>query len=107
MGKKKSKNCYEFYSGKEYLFRGDWTPLAQPDTPTDTEPGTPERMEVFRQRLEAGLDMWHPDDYRRPVSRLEGRAVLQALGVLGDDWSGDDLRLRSSSGPSMYVVSRN
>jgi hypothetical protein len=31
-------------------------------TPTDLPPGTPEKIELLRQRAEHGLQLFHPDD---------------------------------------------
>jgi hypothetical protein len=33
-----------------------------PAKPTRTVPGSPERIEVYVRRLEAGEELWHPDD---------------------------------------------
>lgn len=35
-----------------------------PVFPTRTEPGSPERIDTYRDRLEAGFQMHHPQDVR-------------------------------------------
>jgi hypothetical protein len=34
-----------------------------PARPTDTAPGTPERIEVYRERAKAGVCLFHPHDF--------------------------------------------
>ncbi len=34
-----------------------------PARPTDTARGTPERVEVYRERAEAGVSLFHPHDF--------------------------------------------
>lgn len=38
-----------------------------PDTPTDCEPGTPEKMAVLAARAEAQTELHHPQDRKRLV----------------------------------------
>ena len=43
----------------------DFEPKATEDfRKTSATPGTPEKLEVLRQRAEAGLPLWHRDDVR-------------------------------------------
>ena len=37
-----------------------------PPTPTPALPGTPEKVAVFRQRVAARTQLWHPQDPRIP-----------------------------------------
>ena len=32
------------------------------DQPTKHLPGTPEKIEILKERLENGEELWHPDD---------------------------------------------
>lgn len=33
-------------------------------SPTDAEPGSPDKIEVLRMRVEKREHLWHPDDFR-------------------------------------------
>ena len=46
-------------------FYGDgecWEPSTQDDTPTNDLPGSPEKLDVMRQRLDDGKEIWHDKD---------------------------------------------
>ena len=42
-------------------------PLVTPSEPTQAKPGSPEKIEVMRQRVERGESPFHPDDETRPL----------------------------------------
>lgn len=61
--RRKSRSIFEHTD----RFRGayqerDWEPHAPADRPTDSRPGSAERMREYRRRLELGREMWHEDD---------------------------------------------
>lgn len=39
-----------------------------PPEPTETLPGTPEKVAVLRARYRSGFDLWHPADYTMQVT---------------------------------------
>ncbi len=53
--------------------------------PTTALPGTPEKVEVMRQREECGYDIWHPDDatYSSTVALMRCRDLLTGARYAG------------------------
>lgn len=46
----------------EHTLDDDFEPSGY-GSPTDARPGSWEKLEVLAQRVEAGLHLWHPDDF--------------------------------------------
>lgn len=67
-----------------YVFREDRL-LKQPEMPTDTLAGSIERIEVYRQRVNDGEELFHSGDctFVQPetVDRPKYRALLQKVKV--------------------------
>lgn len=64
-------------SGKDAerpIVGGPWKGPPPPPEPTDAQPGSPEKLAVMEQRMEAGYAPHHPDDARLtfPARPLEG-----------------------------------
>ncbi|MDM4014619.1 hypothetical protein [Roseiconus lacunae] len=73
--------------------------------PTDHEPGTLHRVEIYAQRLAAGEDLWHPDDKQIELPATGFDALIASLGPqFGDAARSDpktqgDLKIRQSLSP--------
>ena len=52
----------------------------EPETPTDTRPGSPEKIEIMAQRLAAGELLHHPDDMTCRVSPHEYHSIAFRFG---------------------------
>jgi hypothetical protein len=42
--------------------RDGFGPRPRPETPTRARPGSPEKIEVLRQRAQRRQELWHPED---------------------------------------------
>jgi hypothetical protein len=67
----KIKNVFEAIL--KYGHDEDFDPIESPDQfePTDAPAGSPEKIEILRQRVERGLHLWHAED-RVDFSGLTG-----------------------------------
>ncbi len=64
----KSKNLFEQLVKDRYADI-DFTPRPC-RKPTETKRGSVERIEVYAERLEKGVELWHPDDNWRATEEL-------------------------------------
>ena len=65
----------------------DFVDASRPE-PTDTRPGTPERMAVLKRRMELGQELWHPDD----ATCLPSQADEMTHGMRVDERTWNDWR---------------
>lgn len=68
----------------------DRAPLPLPE-PTDAMPGSPEKVEILRARVQSKLSLWHPND---EVLELEAlwRAMLERQAALEQRANGRFIR---------------
>lgn len=50
---------------------GRFIPHGKPARPTQSRPGTPEKLRVMQQRIAAGVELHHPEDLTCRASRYE------------------------------------
>jgi len=54
------RNCTDHF--RKYQVDSDWEAKGLPDQPTQTVPGSQQKIEVLRARLDDGVELWHPGD---------------------------------------------
>jgi hypothetical protein len=65
----------------------DFSERTQLGEPTDAPPGSFEKFAVLKERAEAGLSLWHPDD------RCDYRGLYCGPGIGASDGFGLSLKL--------------
>lgn len=70
-------------------------PRPRPDAPTNAPAGSPEKIEVLRQRASKGVELWHPLDSLEIVSDL---SITESVEDDEDDVDGFDANMHYPAG---------